>query len=476
MIIKSQGHDVLFVSVPLQRVAKFLLTQRNIESLKKIGKVKLIFPDIVSRSYTDWIAEEYGVEAIVLAKPVRLRRIKQFFTRCDELVRIWGFIFQHRSTAQKKYERFVQKLSARLGLPPFYVELLIAPILGLFAKPLVWKTWRWIYIRVFCRSGQLDDLLKEAGAAVSICTSNWCQVDQFLAAASERSGRPCNLLTYSTDQVLDCGRLFIEFEQVWCQGELEKKRLISIHGYESGKIKIVGSLWWRALARSAANIEPYIRRSNNLRVLVVGSSSRYFLKNYEIDLLRFLSSIKSIGPEVQVKYRPLIIFPEDDEAVEVVKDELPQIEIAQSAKENFALHDFMPIDGERIIDRQVKSIIGTDLIICALGSSLVIDAACMGVNSVFYWGQQYDEQHGHSWEGSLDEYGCFPNATGVPILRHNSEILKYICDHQKIDRLSETTKKLKEYWDGGKGDPISIILGCCVEQFDEQRIKDEKII
>jgi hypothetical protein len=371
---------LVLVSIPFWRVGKVLISNKFLSSLDDpnliIGIVGPLNIDTDVSSIID------GRNIVCYKWKPKFSKIIFQLYNISEILRMNGYWFRFRNTKMKYYyhNMFVDfHETGNDKRKNFFVRLTLFILSSIGCIKFSWNIIDWLISNKYDYPKEFESITRQYKRVVLIQSSSWGEQDRVLASWSKKNKIDSYLIPYTTDQLVMNGYLLNKYKKIFVQGPIEYEYATKIHKVPKDSVYKAGSLWFR-------NLDEYLTLQRNRlndkiksgkTVLYAGVLPLYYPREFELAIVKSLfSEFISENKGIRFIYRPYISSELDKNNIIKCLSECkgldiqwPEAQINQLNYENIAnnLSDS--------IAKEINRLMGIDLFIMSVSTSMCIDAA-----------------------------------------------------------------------------------------------------
>lgn len=308
---KNLKKGTVVISVPFLRVARFLLTPKQLAEYAEYESIVLVCAPDLAVTLT-----------AVFEQPVEIlspTQKEQQDLSSDRLIRLSDFIRRLLYFSKSNFHgvRFYRSniLGVNLKNSPrknFFLRYFGRLLSFLVCKlPISRRNWKAFENQVFALRRRDSEFLQRLsvlldGSDTTVVSScNWGFQDRAIAAL-----RPVStfskMIPYTTDQLLITGYLIDDYDEIQVKGTFEKEQLKDRHGSIEANVDYLTAHWWSVNRRKAT------LGNGDFRILYAGTSPSYYPRESEVrNLKTIVSALAQVDSMFVLEYRPVNLLKEE---------------------------------------------------------------------------------------------------------------------------------------------------------------------
>ena len=379
--------SLIILSIPLQRLIKTHLSNFFLDALKVNGDVLVIAPFADNENFLKDYQE--SVSYLVQYENIKfLSAIKSTIFLIIKTLRINGYWLANPLYMgyylSNQYTKFGNNGN---DIRVNYINRKGISALGFIGRR--WKnSWKILAKLLPLERSFKNKLLNISSAyqqVIVIQACSWGEQDLDIAILAKKYGWKSILVPYTTDQLLCNGWLYADYSAICVQGPLEKDYAINFHRIPKERLVELGSLNFRKLDLYTVKLEN--TNINQGKIIYAGSISRYFPIESELEGLETILNAQLQGyiPDFEVIYRS---FGEDRAQIEKLRS---KYKFTNKLRIDYVSDLFAGLDGyggaitDDAMNQYIQQLRQASLLVTVGCTSLILDAAFLGVPSVSCW-------------------------------------------------------------------------------------------
>lgn len=371
--------QLVVISVPLYRIARVSLSEVVLDVLRERADVVIVAP----------FADDPMFQANFAGQRTRflkwtqnaMSRFESRLLAASEIMRMNGFWRRH---AQRGMAYFVANESVRQERDGKDVRLSVRLramlwVLGQLGRSsYAWRLVDRAMGKRWYRFPELTQLAREYDRVTLLQSANWGVQDRALARLSRERGWHRVLVPYTTDQLTVNGHLLNAFDVICSQGAFETQCARELHRVPAGRLRTLGSAWFRHLDRVKAETTG----GRQSFVMYAGVAATYFPRQSEFQAVDAIAEfLKTIGSPLNLVYRPVEFEQRHRREIER-RFAGTGVELQWPSVSEVGLETFSPIQQREAMRSFVRDVLGCRLFIMSLVTSLGLDVAFLTGSAV----------------------------------------------------------------------------------------------
>jgi hypothetical protein len=462
---------LVILSIPFQRLVRSHLSQLMLDTLRGHADVLIVSPFAGSTI----LQQDFGREGVHFFPWPPLPPASgpdRILLAASEIMRVHGYWLRNRVAMahylKNRHSEYGPNGSERRL--SFARRLLRGGVEQMGRWP---KAWRILDDAIGHRVHEVAEVLsfsKPYEAVTLVQAASWGAQDRSLAWMARKQGWRTVFVPYSTDQLFGNGYTYSEFDAVCVQGPAERCFALALHGIAEERLVSLGSLWLRQLddakSRHSAETAPDMRSRNGV-LLFAGVSTLYAPFDWQcaiVDTLLVQMRSGAFGG-AELVLRPVLDGTEAEIFTQRYERELGLRVQWPSAAALGLGQELMTFSRNEVADA-IAAWGEVRLLVLPLFSSIVIDAAHLGIASVLC------EPIGHPvfirrrLDLLQDTFGRATPVTRVRTLGQLTAVIEDMwADPEETARVAQDLASMWDYGREGVGERLleAVVPGCSAQ-------------
>lgn len=374
---------LVVVSIPFQRLIKTHLTQKLLDVYLEKAEVLIVAPFAADKAFQSLFNSSsisfYQINDLSLNS-----KLQRIIHGTLTLVRLHGYWRKNRKILGYYHTtRFTNFGKNGDDKNIRFFKRVFLNLLGYIGySRRIWEVLRNSFgSRVYPNQFLMNcsDKYKEV---ILIQSSSWGDQDQQLAWIAYKERWKNIFVPYTTDQLWTNGYLLSHYHKICVQGPAEYEMAKTLHRIQDKTLVKTGSLIRTALKEINHN-----SKSSHGKIIYAGCSTVFFPMQSQVLGLQSIVEARNKGkiPWLNIVFRPIVESDEEKNYLQREFEDVEDFEIDFPGVSMWGLNVYQH-DDPKIGLKKLKEIMnGTEVLITALVSSFVLEAAFLGVPSISFF-------------------------------------------------------------------------------------------